>query len=534
MHIARNRDFHLRKSTYIFLHGFLLSITFFVNTVIADPNTSPIPNMLRSDSAATNHGWQSQSLFTIGDIINNYAAPGLLDGLGAYALTNTTIRIFANHELKSNKAYAYSLANGTTLKGARISYFDLDINSLLIKNAGLAYHTIYDRSGKIVTHAAQINERGQNTAGLARLCSARSIKAGQYNFADDIFFSGEEKNNGTEWALDIKNNTLWAIPALGRGAWENVSPIATGHKNKIALLAGDDRISAPLYLYLGEKNALGDNSFLDRNGLKKGALYCWKANNGDTSPKTFNGFGASRQGIFIPLTVQRIEKSGQRGYDQQGYLNDHALRALAHSKACFSFSRPEDLHEDPNHPTRIAFASTGNGRTHPDDNWGTIYIADFDFQDINKVRAQLRIIHDADALAIPDSGIRNPDNLTWANDGYIYIQEDRATHPKSLFGKTQGVDASVWQLSPKTGRHIRIGEIDRNTVLASNKRFLVGNKIGSWESSGILDISNLVNAGKKETVLIGTVQAHGVTNDHISKLDLVQGGQIFLLKKSKP
>jgi len=509
----------------------LVLLTFLCSPNLYAANNSLNPNMLRSDTPATNNGWTSQSLFSVGEMLNKYQAPGLLDGLGAYALSDNTIRIYANHELKSTKAYAYSLANGTLLKGARISYFDLDTHSLKIKNAGLAYHTIYDRTGKIVTHAAQINENGQNTAGLARLCSARSIKAGQYNFTDDILFSGEEQNNGTEWALDIKNHTLWAIPALGRGAWENVSPIATGHKNKIALLAGDDRTSAPLYLYLGDKNALGDNSFLDRNGLKKGALYCWKADNGDTSPKTFNGFGASRQGTFIPLSVQNTAKSGQRGYDQQGYLNAKTLRALAQSKACFSFSRPEDLHEDPKHPTRIAFASTGSGRTHPDDNWGTIYIADFDFEDIKKVRAQLRIIHDADALTIPDSGIRNPDNLTWANDGYIYVQEDRSTRPKSLFGKTTGIDASVWQLSPITGRYIRIGEINRNAVLTSNQSFFIGNEMGGWESSGILDVSRLFNAGKGETVLIGTVQAHGVTSDNISKFNLVESGQIFLLRK---
>ena len=47
----------------------------------------------------------------------------------------------------------------------------------------------------------------------------------------------------------------------------------------------------------------------------------------------------------------------------------------------------------------------------------------------------------------PDFGLRSPDNLDWAEDGYIYIQEDRST-ANNVFRGTSGRDASIWQMNP--------------------------------------------------------------------------------------
>ena len=37
-------------------------------------------------------------------------------------------------------------------------------------------------------------------------------------------------------------------------------------------------------------------------------------------------------------------------------------------------------------------------------------------------------------LPVPDAGIRSPDNLCWAEDGFVYVQEDKSTTPGALFG----------------------------------------------------------------------------------------------------
>jgi len=492
---------------------------------LATAACADIPLMMRADTPATNNGWTVTPIFTVGQKIGDYAPPGLLDGLGAIKIDDNTVRIMVNHELKPGKGYAYELANGTKMKSARISYLDVDRKTLKLKDAGLAYDEIYDREGKPVMNAKQING---DKHGLNRLCSARSINAGQYNFEDTIFFSGEESDNGTEWALDVDNRQLWAFPAMGRGAWENVTPIATSNKDSIALVAGDDRQASPMYLYIGHKNAVGDNSFLDRNGLKSGQLFCWHATNGNQTPEEFNGLGRERDGYFVPLQV---------GNDK-GYLSAVELRDQAREKGCFTFSRPEDVHENPNNPTHIAYASTGRGALFPDDNWGTLYTVGFDLTDLNQPRAKVKILHDADALPQPDMGIRNPDNLTWAEDGYIYVQEDRSTYPKQLFGNHSGIRGSVWRVHPETGEHVRIGEIDREARYPKNTTDpdYMKNKnpdIGNWESSGILDVSELFGAPKDETWLIGTVQAHSLKDGDLDKKgeELVEGGQLFLLRK---
>ncbi|MGV2390515.1 MAG UNVERIFIED_CONTAM: hypothetical protein LVR29_26645 [Microcystis novacekii LVE1205-3] len=77
----------------------------------------------------------------------------------------------------------------------------------------------------------------------------------------------------------------WAAPEMGRGAWENWTEIDTGRSDRIAMIGGDDTESAPLYLYIGEKNGVGDGSFLDRNGLKQGKLYVWVGDEG-VDPRT--------------------------------------------------------------------------------------------------------------------------------------------------------------------------------------------------------------------------------------------------------
>ena len=69
-----------------------------------------------------------------------------------------------------------------------------------------------------------------------------------------IYFAGEETNGGTEWALDTATGDLWAVPARGLAAWENVTELNTGRTDKVAFLIGDDRAGAPLLLYVGDKN----------------------------------------------------------------------------------------------------------------------------------------------------------------------------------------------------------------------------------------------------------------------------------------
>nr|HQV33311.1 hypothetical protein [Calditrichia bacterium] len=107
-----------------------------------------------------------------------------------------------------------------------------------------------DRAGNAVTSATQLNEGSNTLWGMDRLCSANLYRRRTFNLEDDIFFTGEETGNGQEFALDVRNGVLYAVPMMGRAAWESVAMVNPGNRDKVALVVGDDRGGAYLWLYV--------------------------------------------------------------------------------------------------------------------------------------------------------------------------------------------------------------------------------------------------------------------------------------------
>jgi len=144
----------------------------------------------------------------------------------------------------------------------------------------------------------------------------------------------------------------------------------------------------PLYLYVGTKNGAGD--FLDRNGLKNGQLYAWKATaTGVNSPAEF--VSGTQAGTWVPINARNAANAGTTGYDALGYKNATTLRTEADAAGAFSFSRPEDLATNPSNPLQIVFASTGasisagntaDSTADATDVWGTIYTATLSFTNL--------------------------------------------------------------------------------------------------------------------------------------------------------
>jgi hypothetical protein len=121
----------------------------------------------QSSQAIGLNGYEVDPIFTVGERVDDYTPPGILDGLGAFALNDDTVRVLANHELANDVGYAYTLANGTELTGGRVSFFDIDIETRQLVDAGLAYDTIINRAGEVVDEASDLEFEGIN-----RLCSA--------------------------------------------------------------------------------------------------------------------------------------------------------------------------------------------------------------------------------------------------------------------------------------------------------------------------------------------------------------------------
>lgn len=525
--------------------------------------------------------WEVRALLTVGDHLpsrdsrfanQEFQPVGALDGLGAYQLDQDTVRVLLNHELNGKAGYPYRLDNGTRLTGARISFLDIDRRTLQILDSGIAYRIIRDRQGRIVETGFQVNEVVQTEQGLSRLCSSHLIEKDAFNFVDTIYLTMEELSDplghpygGTVWALDVERQTLHAVSAMGRMAGENATPLS-GPQDAVALLIGDDTIpqtekaesfgqkadrqtspdhlvTAPLWLYVGRKNAStnmlppgvdpGNATFLNRNGLLVGQLYYFVADHGVRTVAQFNGTGSTFTGVWKEIDVLDRAKAGEKGYDSLGYKTGLTLRREAKAGGAFQFSRPEDVSTHPSIGTRAVLASTGRDTVFPGhDAWGTMYQIDVDPE---RMTATLTILYDGDdaggaRFSHPDDGIRSPDNLVWAGDGSIYVQEDNAKNQAPLFGGHSGQEASLWRLDPLAGTVERIARIDRSVVLPQGSTDEQPDMIGKWESSGILDVTHLFESRVGERVLLATVQAHTIRDGLIATRKLGESGQLILLR----
>jgi hypothetical protein len=515
----------------------------------------------------------------------NYTPPGILDGLGAYELDKKTVRVFANHELTFTDGYPYEVSDGNggtfQMYGARVSYFDIDKFSKDIVDAGLAYSLIYDANGNVATDTSFL-PADQEVGGFTRFCSAVLVDplefGGRKDYDDEdhwedrrgrgtsgrgivdrIFFTGEETGGsftgtgGAEWALDVETGAIWAVPAMGRGAWENVTQIDTGSKSTVAFILADDQSpfdadgdgkeeAAPLYLYLGTKKEGGN--FLERNGLSGGKLYVFVPNNpAKISPAQFNTAGTLK-GRWVEIDNSPTgtpSNDGSTGFDEYGYPTQETLWTRAEALGAFQFSRPEDVATNPKDGSEAVLASTGR-ENEPDlfgtaDQFGTIYTIKTDFR---TMKAKLGILYDGDAD--PAGTLRSPDNLDWADDGMIYVQEDKAVSTE-LYTSINPAESGIVRLDPETGEAVRVAEIDRSVVLDASIPVWTDavdeapDEVGKPESSGILDVSKLFGEPAGSLFLFD-IQNHGIddqerynADSRIIDEDLKEGGQLLFLRK---
>lgn len=465
------------------------------------------------------NGFNVYSLLTIGETLQgtdgvfnpasagSYTPVGRFDGIGAFKLDADTVRVFVNHEVSTAASYTISDGGSGTvsLKGARISYFDIDTATMAIVDGGLAFDTVHDRAGQVVTSASQLDPGALLSFCSGSLFEAQAFGSGR-GLANRIHFAGEEASGsshphgGTEWALDTATGTLWAVPAFGRARFENAAELDTGDTSHVAFLLTDDSPGAALLLYVGTKHAGGD--FLDRNGLKDGQLYVWKADDGALSPSQFAT--GTKAGSWVAIDVRDIAKAGQAGYDASGYADASTLTAAADGLGAFSFRRPEDISVNPADGTQAVFATTGIDAS--SNKAGRLYTISVDFTQITSPTASISILYDSNLDAA--KRIRNPDNLDWADDGRIYVQEDRATG--GLFGGTaaNGHEASILRIDPNTKAILRVAGMDRSAV-PFGMTDSAASDVAEWESSGILDVSSLFGKAAG-TLFLADVQAHSI------------------------
>jgi hypothetical protein len=150
-----------------------------------------------------------------------------------------------------------------------------------------------------------------------------------------------------------------------------------------------------------------------------------------------------------------------------------ALDEAAQSLDAFDFVRIEDAVADPNHPGVVYFADTGaaNSQTFK----GRVYKLRLDPDD--PARARLSVVLDGDA----GDDMFNPDGLGISDEALV-VQEDR-NYARSGYNRVLVYDLSDGSLTP-------VARTDPTPIAMKRD-----GGPGAWESSGVLDASELFGEG---------------------------------------
>ncbi len=413
-------------------------------------------------------------LLTTGEMIGDYQFAGTPDGMGAYK-DGEDVVLFVNHEWTPKEPGA----DEGNLSGGRVSRLVLDGTTGAVK------------SGSYILDGSE---------GWWDLCSA-SLAGPAQGYSTPIFLSGEETTDspmgGQVFAIDAATGAVTAMPWLGHFHHENELPVPGFGDKKVIFLTDDNSEGSEVYLYVADS----EDDLLSGAGQ----LYVFAA---DTATGTADiAKGTTLTGTFVPI-------------DQKDNSDAETLQKAVDAAGAFKFVRAEDVDYNPSTPNVLYFADTGDieepnldASGAPLTTNGRIYQMTLDPADPTKVTV-LDVILDGDK----GDDIRNPDNVAVSADGTtMMIQEDLNGYNRQensdATGRILAYDIAAGTLTP-------IALLDQSD---GDGLVDAGDKAGSWETSGIIDVSAIYGPG---TWLTG-VQAHTRMTPQFGGVD--EGGQLLLI-----
>jgi hypothetical protein len=370
-------------------------------------------------------------LLSAGDIVGDYQATDVMDGLGMYRSSTGTVEVFMNHELE-----------GSDPTWARVSHLTLS------------------NSGGVLSGHYVVN----GTEGYEDFCSSSLAMIEGHPW----YLLGEETltaHKGRVLAIDATTEQVYRLPWLGRFEHENVVPMTSLAEQGVFLELTEDEEAGLSQQYLYGAATMADLL------AGRGQLYVWVPNrtlDGDPSPDDIEK-GQTLQGTFQP-----VPRAATAGYS--------TLEDYAQSVNAFDFVRPEDGTEVPGQPGVFYLADTGTKNSEDFD--GRIYRFAHDLT--NPLKASLTVMLDSKL-----DPLRNPDNLGASSVG-VMIQEDR--NSDNIKAKPKGQDSlggysRVGFYTFATGAlrwYARVNTPDRDAQQYGQ---------GSWESSGVIDASKIFGSG---------------------------------------
>jgi hypothetical protein len=427
----------------------------------------------------TADGVQVDPILSVGDIVPNgpnpdYQMSGIPDGLGAYKKGNEG-RWHWFHSDKSNRAVVVmnhelgrSFPNNPPGVDARISRLEVDTK----------------------THRVHLGEYlFTGLEGYERFCSAtlRMIRG------EPLYFTGEEAvpmanqppgpaHDGSSIVMNADTGMWRDLGHMGHLQHENLMPLKL-KKWVFATTDDDFRPGLPAYYY-----AYFHDSFdLALRGIEHDpddGLHVFVPDDGE---ERSNAEVVSKSQVVHGRWVK---------INQADNVNSTRLKERATELRAFIFDRMEDLAPLPGRETRVFLADTGKGARPR----GRVY--QFDFDKHNPYRASMRMILNGDG----GDDIFNADNMD-ASKKVLMIQEDRESIFRAGTPANSGGYARVMEYRFSDKRLRSVARVNTPPGAPPNPENCAGCLPGTWESSGIIDVSHIF--GRDWWLL--DVQAHNST-----------------------
>lgn len=345
-------------------------------------------------------------------------------------------------------------------------------------------------------------------AAKYRLCSATLATPQEHGFGPTFLTAGESGVESQIYALDPKGttNNARALIALGHWSAEQALPLPKqAYPGKTVILIGDDDSGAAgsqVALYVG--TSVGD--------LDNGKLYVLARANNTVRERDMIA-GQTYDVVFKEIPNAQTLTGAQ-------------INTTANALSGVVFGRVEDLDYRKGGTGReIYFAVTGQNNTgvnadYSRSKYGRLYRLTLDAAD--PLKGTLEVVLDGDDRAGPAGQLQNPDNVM-VTTNYVYIEED----PNEYGDETH--DSLLWQYNIQTKQMARVFEIDHRRGQPDFGKFntatltytpLATSPLGSWENSGLIDISDAV--GISGTFLVG-IQAHAW---HAARFKGADGGTL--------
>jgi hypothetical protein len=341
-----------------------------------------------------------------------------------------------------------------------------------------------------------------------RLCSATLATPEEHGFGPLFITAGESGVESQIYALDPNGgvNTARALTALGHWSAENAVPLPKqAYSGKTVVVIGDDDSGTgggQIGLYVG--TAVGD--------LDNGKLYALARTTGNVRERDMVA-GQTYDVVFKEIPNAKTLTGAQINSTVNGF-------------GAVVFGRVEDVDYRKGGTGREVYftvtgqAATGVNADNSRSTYGRVYRLALDPAD--PTRGTLEVVLDGDDRTGPARLFQNPDNIV-ATPNYLYVEED----PNEYGDETH--DSYLWQYNLATRELKVVFEIDHRRGAADFAKFntasgtyapLATSPRGSWENSGMLDVSDVT--GKPGTFLVG-IQAHGW---HAARFKGVDGGAL--------